>query len=1003
MLRHASGLAHQLLGLALGGMLLVLAAAGGLVWRLSDEPLDVTWLARRLTPLAVPGFTAGRVTLALGRADGGRVLKLAMTDGALPPQSVRSLTADLALHPLFLGRVEPEDLAIDGLRLRIAQPAGTPSGLDRRIKRALASLRRLSAADVQVDLPGLGQIRDGTAQLLRDGGVLAGPAAATAAAGTASARVAGQVSYGASGASVQASLSPVSPAVLAEAIPSLHALSALDAPVAARVAAAFGPAMELLHATVHAEAGPGSVNLPAKGGGANAAQFAALSLDAEATPDAATLQALRIVVQPPSGAPPTTVVLSGAVERADGRFTAHMAATADRLAIADIGSIWPERVGGGSRPWLVKNLTEGTAHDARFTFTVAGADDGTGLAVTESGGSVIGDDVTIWWLRPIPPVEHVHAVLAWPRPDILLITGNAGREAGLQIKSGTVRIDGMNVHDQAGAIAVDFGGPLDGVLALMKSSPLKLARERATTIKAPGGTVAAHVTVQLPLETRLTPDQVAIHVSGQVADAHLGDVAGGQDLDHGQLAFDVTNAGMTLSGPAQFAHIPGSMAAQMDFRDGPGTEVMEHVAVRLGIAQRDAKAAGLGAAGLTAGAVAAAIDYAERRDGTATLGLNADLKDAAFVTPLGWSKAAGTPGRIEGQVLLDHGRVVGLEELRAEAPGLSVQARSTVVDGHAAVVHLQRGEIGRTNATGAIVLPQKEGEPYSITLAGPRLDLEGQLTSKNAPAASDSDSGPSGSGTPYTVDLRFERVSFAPNRELGPVTLAASGVNGHVSTARLATEGPERLRLTLTEARLTEAKASRRLTMTVADVGLLLRETDLATEVDGGALSLEGAFNDQSAAEPFSGTVDMRDFKVRSAPVVGKVLQAVTLYGLVDALRGPGLAFDRLTAPLRLQGPVLEVKDARAFSSSLGLTASGTFDFRRKLVNLQGTVVPAYFFNSLPGRIPLLGKLFSPEKGGGVFAANYGLHGPLSDPSVSINPLSALTPGFTRQLFNLFN
>jgi hypothetical protein len=53
----------------------------------------------------------------------------------------------------------------------------------------------------------------------------------------------------------------------------------------------------------------------------------------------------------------------------------------------------------------------------------------------------------------------------------------------------------------------------------------------------------------------------------------------------------------------------------------------------------------------------------------------------------------------------------------------------------------------------------------------------------------------------------------------------------------------------------------------------------------------------------------------------------------------------------------------------------------------------------LLGHVPLIGKLLSPEKGGGLFAAIYSLRGSLSDPSVSVNPLSALTPGFLRGLF----
>jgi hypothetical protein len=106
--------------------------------------------------------------------------------------------------------------------------------------------------------------------------------------------------------------------------------------------------------------------------------------------------------------------------------------------------------------------------------------------------------------------------------------------------------------------------------------------------------------------------------------------------------------------------------------------------------------------------------------------------------------------------------------------------------------------------------------------------------------------------------------------------------------------------------------------------------------------------------------------------------------------------------PFRWQQRVLHMDNARAFSASLGITAQGDIDTKGHRVNMKGTVVPAYFFNQLPGKIPLLGRLFSPEKGGGLFAANYSVTGSLADPHVSVNALSALTPGFLRGVFGLF-
>jgi hypothetical protein len=64
-------------------------------------------------------------------------------------------------------------------------------------------------------------------------------------------------------------------------------------------------------------------------------------------------------------------------------------------------------------------------------------------------------------------------------------------------------------------------------------------------------------------------------------------------------------------------------------------------------------------------------------------------------------------------------------------------------------------------------------------------------------------------------------------------------------------------------------------------------------------------------------------------------------------------------------------------------------------------LLPAYVFKSLLGNPPIIGRLFSPERGGGLFAADVQVNGPWSDLQVSPNPLSALTPGFLLGLFDL--
>ena len=311
--------------------------------------------------------------------------------------------------------------------------------------------------------------------------------------------------------------------------------------------------------------------------------------------------------------PATTVLITGDADRADGRFTAHVAVGLDRLAFADLGALWPERVGGGARAWLSENLSAGMAHDGHAAFTVTGAESGDDMDLTQASGSLTGDDVTLWWLRPVPPLQHAAAVVTWQNPDTALVTVTGAKQGNVDAKNGTVRITGLTGKDQVAFIDADLAGPLADVLGVLKHPRLNLLSKHPLPLTGPSGAVAAHLSVRLPLESKVSIDQVAIHANGRIANTHLGGVAAGRNLDRGQLAFDVTNDGLTINGQAEIAAIPTQLGMQMDFKAGPPAQVVQHLTAALRVTKAAADTAGLGAIGLEAGALAAALDYAERR------------------------------------------------------------------------------------------------------------------------------------------------------------------------------------------------------------------------------------------------------------------------------------------------------------------------------------------------------------------------------------------------------
>ncbi|MDB5374513.1 MAG: hypothetical protein JWP04_3155, partial [Belnapia sp.] len=203
---------------------------------------------------------------------------------------------------------------------------------------------------------------------------------------------------------------------------------------------------------------------------------------------------------------------------------------------------------------------------------------------------------------------------------------------------------------------------------------------------------------------------------------------------------------------------------------------------------------------------------------------------------------------------------------------------------------------------------------------------------------------------------------------------------------------------------LTPRGNQRHVQLVAEDGGGLLHALDLVNVIRGGRLRVTASYAESRPGAALAGTAELDQFILSDAPAAAKLLQAMTLYGLVEAAQGgSGLVFSRLVAPFTLTPEVLVLTEARAFSASLGLTAKGRILRERAVAEIEGTIVPAYLFNTLLGNLPIIGRLFSPEAGGGVFAATYRIQGPLADPQVVINPLAALTPGFLRGLFGLFS
>ncbi len=169
--------------------------------------------------------------------------------------------------------------------------------------------------------------------------------------------------------------------------------------------------------------------------------------------------------------------------------------------------------------------------------------------------------------------------------------------------------------------------------------------------------------------------------------------------------------------------------------------------------------------------------------------------------------------------------------------------------------------------------------------------------------------------------------------------------------------------------------------------------------VRGGELVWSG----QLTNEPNKGRGQLyvSQFSIPELTTLAKILTLGSLKGISDTIQNDGLYVRSAELEYLHKDSLFEIKSLVANGPALGITMKGIIDRADDRLYLDGTLVPAYSLNSLLGRIPLLGYLFTGGKGGGLLGLSYKVAGSADNPEITVNPLSLFTPGFIRNIFSV--
>ncbi len=690
--------------------------------------------------------------------------------------------------------------------------------------------------------------------------------------------------------------------------------------------------------------------------------------------------------------------------------TAQLKAVAEGLPVDAFRRYWPPRLAPGGYNWSVAHLSAGRVERADVTAALVLKPEG--IAVNTLSGTFSARNVTVAYLPPLPAVRGVDGTARFDL-DSLTIELAGGTSQGLSLAGGTVVLHDFDKPIEAIAIDIPLEGPLRDVLDLISRPPLRYTDRVGIRPDQASGHARARLQLQFPLLRDLPMERIAVDIHGQVTGGVLEQAVAGHAITDANLSISVNDNGLDMNGTLALAGIPANLAWREDFRARAPvktklTLIPERVAV--------AKLAPLLPPGtdvsrfLRGGDLDGRVDLTVRQAGTTEIAVSADLTAAAVtLAEAGWSKQPGAQATCTFEAVLLKDTLTRIPNAACRGDGLDISARAGFDKvGAVRLVEIDRFAVGRTDAVATAA--RSESGSWDIRVGGRSLDVEPLLrgggASKREPAAAQ----PAAARSPadraadfaLNVALDVDSVWFHANGKLEAVQLTAVREKGVWSPVRGAAKAANGSAVTV--ALRPDTAGRRRLTIEAEDAGTTLQALGLFDDLRGGRLSMSGTFADTEPERPLTGRLKIKDYQIVKAPLLARLLNIMALTGIADALRGEGISFSTLDAPFTWRAGTLLLTDAKAHGTSLGLTASGTVEVEAERVDVKGTIVPFYVINSLLGRLPLIGDLFTGgEAGGGVFAATYAISGPLGDPHIWINPLSIVGPGVLRHLFAVFD
>lgn len=693
---------------------------------------------------------------------------------------------------------------------------------------------------------------------------------------------------------------------------------------------------------------------------------------------------------------------------------------------------WPNTVGGDARDWFTRNIPAGQAPSGSAVVRMHWPDGLEGEPVVdEMHASADATGLTVHYLDPLPPLTNAngHATFEGGNLTVDVTGANVGE---IQVVGGKLVISNIGGEGvQFLVIDGEIKAPLAAALELLDHPRLGYVSRMGIDREGALGDTLTDMHFEFPAKKGLDLEEVDITAKAQITGASLARVPLDQQVEAGNFELDFDMTGMSLSGTATVGGVPIDLHWAEYFGE---TELERRIDVVGTATTKQVAAVVVDVEPFIVGLVKMDIGYLDYEDGRSEVVAELDLTDATVeMSEVAYKKTPGEVGHAKFTLELLNNVPQRMQTVDISGPNLSATNASVGFEpdsGKLANITLPTIALGDSVVNDAYVA--FAGPRTDIVLGGGVLDASPFMGEEEAetPAAEPGEPEPApdpvvdapeepgiepeAEPTPlepadytpsFTLQVEhLDRVLLGSERTLENARIKLHNENDSwqwIEVDGLLGDGVNATENTIMIRYVPTTEGTHELAVEAADAGATLAAFNVTTAMVGGRLVITGSSDDSNPDSPLVGEFYISQFRLVNAPNLARLLSVATLTGLLDLLTGEGFIFNSLRADFSKVDGHIDVNNGRAHGPSIGITADGWLDIEKRLISLEGTLVPAYAINSILGNIPIIGNLIQGGKGEGLFAATYSATGSLDDIQFSYNAAAALAPGFLRNLFEL--